>query len=243
MKPEDMPSDDLSPRLQLLDEELNKLIIDSDAMFLSQLEGFLAGIIVCPDMIMPSEWLPFVWGGGNEDGEYVFEDVEQAKLLTNLVMEHYNATITDISLGRYAPVFDVDPNADDTLWEFWIEGFEQAMTLRPQSWRIYLNADEDTATAMAGLIMLIGVAEDESCVEKEELEGIHETAPDLIPGWVEILNAERLAAARIGQYARNMPNTRSMLNIFSSARSTKVGRNDPCPCGSGKKYKKCCGLN
>ena len=23
--------------------------------------------------------------------------------------------------------------------------------------------------------------------------------------------------------------------------STKVGRNDPCPCGSGKKYKKCCG--
>ncbi len=23
--------------------------------------------------------------------------------------------------------------------------------------------------------------------------------------------------------------------------SPKVGRNDPCPCGSGKKYKKCCG--
>ncbi len=23
--------------------------------------------------------------------------------------------------------------------------------------------------------------------------------------------------------------------------STKVGRNDPCPCGSGKKFKKCCG--
>ncbi|MDA7791233.1 SEC-C metal-binding domain-containing protein [Opitutales bacterium] len=22
----------------------------------------------------------------------------------------------------------------------------------------------------------------------------------------------------------------------------KVGRNDPCPCGSGKKYKKCCGI-
>jgi preprotein translocase subunit SecA len=24
-------------------------------------------------------------------------------------------------------------------------------------------------------------------------------------------------------------------------RGDKVGRNDPCPCGSGKKYKKCCG--
>ncbi|MGL4606551.1 MAG: preprotein translocase subunit SecA [Eubacteriaceae bacterium] len=27
------------------------------------------------------------------------------------------------------------------------------------------------------------------------------------------------------------------------AKSDKVGRNDPCPCGSGKKYKKCCGIN
>ena len=27
------------------------------------------------------------------------------------------------------------------------------------------------------------------------------------------------------------------------SRSEKIGRNDPCPCGSGKKYKKCCGLN
>lgn len=25
--------------------------------------------------------------------------------------------------------------------------------------------------------------------------------------------------------------------------SNKVGRNAPCPCGSGKKYKKCCGMN
>jgi uncharacterized protein YecA (UPF0149 family) len=26
-------------------------------------------------------------------------------------------------------------------------------------------------------------------------------------------------------------------------RKEKVGRNTPCPCGSGKKYKKCCGRN
>ena len=26
-------------------------------------------------------------------------------------------------------------------------------------------------------------------------------------------------------------------------RSTKIGRNDPCPCGSGRKYKKCCAGN
>jgi uncharacterized protein YecA (UPF0149 family) len=27
----------------------------------------------------------------------------------------------------------------------------------------------------------------------------------------------------------------------AAAANQKVGRNDPCPCGSGKKYKKCCG--
>ncbi|MGY0694226.1 SEC-C metal-binding domain-containing protein [Virgibacillus sp. FSP13] len=30
-------------------------------------------------------------------------------------------------------------------------------------------------------------------------------------------------------------------NNFTSKKRVKVGRNDPCPCGSGKKYKKCCG--
>lgn len=31
-------------------------------------------------------------------------------------------------------------------------------------------------------------------------------------------------------------------NRTNIAVSTKVGRNEPCPCGSGKKYKKCCGV-
>lgn len=31
------------------------------------------------------------------------------------------------------------------------------------------------------------------------------------------------------------------VSIAADAGAGKVGRNDPCPCGSGKKYKKCCG--
>ena len=37
------------------------------------------------------------------------------------------------------------------------------------------------------------------------------------------------------QQTKNLPKTRSV------SPSPKVGRNDLCPCGSGKKYKKCCG--
>jgi len=35
---------------------------------------------------------------------------------------------------------------------------------------------------------------------------------------------------------------RKELRLASSVRVVKVGRNEPCPCGSGKKYKKCCGV-
>jgi len=33
------------------------------------------------------------------------------------------------------------------------------------------------------------------------------------------------------------------IQIQKTAKSTKVGRNEPCPCGSGEKYKNCCGAN
>ena len=52
------------------------------------------------------------------------------------------------------------------------------------------------------------------------------------------INEEELAL----QYAQ----IEKQQNDFGKKKPTKVikvGRNDPCPCGSGKKYKKCCGKN
>ena len=52
------------------------------------------------------------------------------------------------------------------------------------------------------------------------------------------MNEEELAL-RYGQIEKKQ-------NDFGKKKPTKVikvGRNDPCPCGSGKKYKKCCGRN
>jgi uncharacterized protein len=45
----------------------------------------------------------------------------------------------------------------------------------------------------------------------------------------ELLETVRDAAVAIRTGRKALP-----------ALSTKIGRNDPCPCGSGKKYKKCC---
>ncbi|BEP30313.1 SEC-C metal-binding domain-containing protein [Helicovermis profundi] len=37
-----------------------------------------------------------------------------------------------------------------------------------------------------------------------------------------------------------MPNLKPLPDKPFSVKKNKIGRNDPCPCGSGKKYKKCC---
>ncbi len=49
----------------------------------------------------------------------------------------------------------------------------------------------------------------------------------------------------VDQYKNDMPiwgyNGYSKKEFNSMPKEKKIGRNDPCPCGSGKKYKKCCG--
>jgi uncharacterized protein len=224
-----MPS--IPRHLKLLEKQLAGLPDESEPMLISELDGFLAGILVCPDLIMPGEWLPIVWGGGGEDAAPVFENTRQVEKLVNLVMEHYNATADDLHHGRYAPVFDVDTRHDEILWELWIGGFETAMQLSPDSWAAIIDGDEDTQVALAGLITLLEISRGDSRLSQAEINDLTGKAPDLIPHWVETLNAWRIGQHRVG-----MPST-------PAPQFGRVGRNDPCPCGSGKKYKKCCGLN
>ena len=51
-----------------------------------------------------------------------------------------------------------------------------------------------------------------------------------LPGWEDILSAEKRKEL-----------TKAFKNSKTVVKEDKVGRNDACPCGSGKKYKKCCG--
>jgi uncharacterized protein len=203
-----------------------------EAMLLSELDGYLAGVLVCPELILPSEWLPGIWGGEDEDGAPVFDSADEMQELVGLVMKHYNAISRALHRqGRFAPLYDVDPRHDEVLWELWIGGFERAMALRPQSWAMILDSDdEDVVAAMAGLLALVAISEGESELAEEDRHALTEDAPDLIPLWVDALNAWRLEQGIGEAPSRAVP-------------KTKIGRNDPCPCGSGKKYKKCCGLN
>ena len=54
-----------------------------------------------------------------------------------------------------------------------------------------------------------------------------------LPQWADILSEEKIQEI-VKKYKQSKTVRRE---------SPKVGRNDPCPCGSGKKYKHCCGKN
>ncbi len=49
-----------------------------------------------------------------------------------------------------------------------------------------------------------------------------------------------MAGGRSGMGVQRLPDEAEAGTVSADAGSGKVGRNDPCPCGSGKKYKKCC---
>jgi len=225
--------------LSRTEKQLSNALLDLDegAMLLEVLDGFVAGVLVCPEMIPPRIWLPLVWNreGGSDP---VFKDLAHANELMGLVMEHYNDVARALyeAPGDYAPIFAVDQRNDDVLWELWIEGFDTAMKLHPEAWLPLMSADPRTAEAWRGLMNLAAIARRESSLSKAQIETLSVSAPEKIASWVLDLNDCRLAQHTHG------PSLRTGVNPFAGS-SGKVGRNDPCPCGSGRKYKRCCGLN
>ena len=68
-----------------LQDVLNAIPAERDGTTIGELDGYVAGLIVCPEMILPSEWLPGVWGG-----EHEFADVDETEATIAAVMGHYN---------------------------------------------------------------------------------------------------------------------------------------------------------
>jgi uncharacterized protein len=64
----------LSRHLKQLDEEL--LALGEETMLLEELDGFIAGLLVCPDLIKPGEWLPIVWNRDSPDQQPAFDNLD-----------------------------------------------------------------------------------------------------------------------------------------------------------------------
>jgi uncharacterized protein len=110
------------------------------------------------------------------------------------------------------------------------------MRLRPEAWENLLElADDETRATMIFMMALQDIYTGNSKFTDDEIDEIDLEAPDLIPNCVAtILHQSRPELA--GALPAN-------LTGMPHRAAPRPGRNDPCPCGSGRKYKQCCGRN
>ncbi|MBW7861238.1 MAG: UPF0149 family protein [Rhodocyclaceae bacterium] len=237
-------SDPLRVLVPLSEDELDELdaFLLSDAtsdetMLLDHLDGYLTAIVVGPTSLNMSQWYSGIWGGCAEDSPH-FETMEKAQRIMQMIMRHYNGIIwsLDYDADTHEPLFDVITPEDQFIEcidaEMWSVGFMEGLALCRADWQPLF--DDSRGIEWLTPIRLLGgddldeneLAQVETSAQREEL-------------------AAHVQASVAAIYRFWLPHRRAKHELQQARAVTrehpKIGRNDPCPCGSGKKFKKCCG--
>ena len=86
------------------------------------------------------------------------------------------------------PIYEVDPNSDEILWEGWISGFTRAIKLRPETWEAVVDTtDEETKASLIFLMALQDINEGNSGLTEDEIDQVDLEAPDMIPNCVAVI--------------------------------------------------------
>lgn len=210
--------------LERLDRFLMSDAAPDDCMGLSDLDGFMTGIAVGPEVIMPGEWLPRVWGGDTP----VFESAEQAQEIVGAIMGRFNQIVRSLDghPDDLEPIYWENPEKGIVIAGDWAEGFLEAIKMRREAWSPLIR-DPKAHMVLLPILALCEEAEANSLMKLDVDPDIQFVAPSLIPTCVFTIRTF-------------WPSGTSFRSPLSGS---KVGRNDPCPCGSGRKYKRCCGSN
>jgi uncharacterized protein len=241
---QDMTDDDHLAALS--DAEMDELdrFLMSDAtsdntMMLDCLDGYLTALATGPVSILPSQWLPGVWGPTEKD-EPVFDSFKQAERITGLIFRQLNGIIGSLQHNpdEFEPIFDTaifpDNSHEYADGEMWAYGFMSGIMLQRESWQALF--DDPNGVEVLRPIYLLGA--EEATPEEEALTETPEQREKL----TEQIPASVAWIYRFWLPYRDAMAERSVATTFERGQP-KVGRNDPCPCGSGKKFKKCCGAS
>ena len=221
-----------------------------EALSLDGLHGFLFGLAGIPGMVAPSEWLPGIFGEGMRD---VDDEKEGLRLLESL----FSASIRIARQNQdriLAFPFGADHNESKDLQRIreWTRGLLQAISLSPKVWGVTAESLElhkgalEMTTCAAIVIGIVFPEKIPALFPSTMVKSIHLGSN---PAEIESKLFDLLpkAAARILEHATASRavlrplGTGKATDLAESHRAAKIGRNDPCPCGSGVKYKKCCG--
>jgi uncharacterized protein len=188
------------------------------AMPLTEARGYLTAVASAPTLVRTGDWMQIVLGEGR------FDDLKHANRFFGLVARLYNSIIAALDVGAH-----VAPGAEASDEEVaaWCSGYLRLAQKDPR-W---------TADA-TGVELIIPVA---SLATGSDLDQPDDGTPD-----------PPMSAEQRARYRGGLEDCVRAIDLYWGARrpppaapvtrtAPKVGRNDLCPCGSGKKYKRCHG--
>jgi uncharacterized protein len=125
------------------------------SMGLSALDGFVTAIAVGPETIVPSEWLPVVWGGEKP----IFAGPDEAHQVTSIIMARYDEIVAGLQEGggSWTPAFRRTPESELIVTD-WAAGFLDAVDIRADAWTP-LFEDRDAAVLLVPILLAGGEAE------------------------------------------------------------------------------------
>jgi len=214
-----------------LDELEAFLVSDAtpaDCMDLEMLDGFLTCIVSGPEAIPPSEWLPRVWSA--EGAEPGFDSPARAQHVLELLLRHMNGIAHALldSPADFTPVLyeAQDEGEQPPLAARWCLGYLTGMELGGKKWKP-LTSRKELAEGLMPILALAADADEPEFGDSARDVKLRLQLVEMLPGAVTWIHGFWLARRSGWTLPGRHPG--------------KVGRNDPCPCGSGKKFKQCCG--
>jgi len=193
-------------------------------MTLSELHGFFTVLAISPETVVPSQWLPLVLAD-----ESVLESEEDEFI--NLIFMFYNSVcnIFHENPDRYKILVNKDKKEEDkTILSDWSLGVLEGISLHKDFWTELLNKEYYVPFSLLLGIQNKEIAEDFEVDFKISKQNVMENQ-QLFESYIKDIYYDIL------EYRKDVFDATN--EIISKP---KVGRNDPCPCGSGKKFKKCC---
>ncbi|MDR2709730.1 MAG: YecA family protein [Burkholderiales bacterium] len=143
--------------MPLTDAEIDELeafltssAVPEDCMNLEMLDGYLTATISSPQMLMPSEWLPLVWGeDATHSSSAVFASAEQAQRILELILRHWSSisrTLLEMPtrfhpLLYYPPEESAEPDVPHEAFD-WCQGYMMGVQLTEGDWAPLYNSQE-----------------------------------------------------------------------------------------------------
>jgi uncharacterized protein len=202
------------------------------AMNIETLDGFFAALIAGPEVVMPSEYYREVFGGEISEA-YEFPSIEAANDIFGLLMRQWNEIAGTLSSGGVLGPLLLEDDDGFANCNDWARGFMRGMAMRLDDWTALLDDDQHGGCLLP--MMMLAHEHDpdpEMCPQP--------IGPEKRRKVITMMSVGVIQAYRFFRRRREA-NAGSAFTPGSRRSVPKTGRNDRCPCGSGKKYKRCCG--